>query len=157
MAELTATRPVATPKIVELPQRQTAVVRIEGTTVEMPKLFGEAFALTAQAIQGARAQFAGEPFGRYFGFGERVTAEVGFPFTGTLQPTEPVYVSTLPGGRAVTTTHVGPYEELGVAWERAQAWMSEQGLTMAGPPWECYLTGPDHEGPHVTEIFWPID
>ena len=151
-----AARSAATPTIVDLPERQTAIVRVNGSTADMPTLFGEAFALTAQAIEGAGARITAEPFARYFGFGERISAEVGFPFEGTVEPTSRVVLSTLPGGRTVTMTHVGPYDELGRAWELGQSWLSGQGLTVTGAPWECYLTEPDAPGPPVTQIYWPV-
>jgi effector-binding domain-containing protein len=156
MVEKTATRPAATPQIVELPERQAAVVRVQGTTPELPVKMGEAFEMTARAIRNSGAAFAGDPFARYHGFGDRIDAEVGFPFTGVLQPTERVHVSSLPGGRAVITTHRGPYEGLGDAWARARAWIDEHELSEAGVPWECYLTGPDEPGPPVTEIVFPV-
>jgi effector-binding domain-containing protein len=156
MREQTAPRQGTAPTIVGLPERQTAVVRIEGTAADMPRLFGESFDLTARAIQAAGAQIAGEPFARYYAFGEPISADVGFPFVGTIEPTDRVHRSTLPGGRAVTMIHVGPYDELSVAWERGQAWLSGQGLTVSDAPWECYLTGPEDPGPPVTQIFWPV-
>ncbi len=156
MAEQIATRPGTAPRIVELHERPAAVVRIEGPASDLPALFQEAFALAAAAIQGSGAAFAGEPFGRYEAFGERISAEAGFPFAGTVQPTGRVYVTSLPAGRAVTMRHVGPYEQLGEAWGRGQAWIGAEGLTVAGPPWECYLTGPEDPGPTITEIFWPV-
>jgi effector-binding domain-containing protein len=151
-----ATATVPTPHIVELPERQAAVIRIEGTTADLPALIGEAFELTSKAIEASGATFAGEPFARYHAFGARISAEAGFPFDGTLQQTDRVYATSLPGGRAVTTTHVGPYHNLDVAWERGQAWIREQGLAQSGTPWECYLTDPAEPGPPVTEIYWPI-
>jgi effector-binding domain-containing protein len=57
----------------------------------------------------------------------------------------------------VTTTHIGPYDEVGKAWERGMTWMAEHELAPTGPGWECYLTGPDEPGLPVTEIFWPVD
>jgi len=156
MRDTTATIETPTPHIVELPERQAAVIRIEGTTADLPALMGEAFELTSKAIEASGAEFAGEPFARYDALGERISAEAGFPYRGTLRQTERVYKSTLPGGRAVTTRHVGPYENLDVAWDRGQAWIREQGLTMTGTPWECYLTDPSEPGPPVTEIYWPV-
>jgi effector-binding domain-containing protein len=156
MGQQTAAPSAATPTIVELPERQTAIVRVNGSAADLPRLMGEAFDLTARAIARSGAQIAAEPFARYFGFGEPISAEVGFPFVGTLEPTAPVEVSSLPGGRAVTMTHVGPYDELGGAWQRGQSWLSGRGLTLTGAPWECYLTGPDVPGMPVTQIYWPI-
>ena len=156
MTDTLRTRAAVTPEIVEHPERTAAVVRIEGRVDELPKLMGEAFHLTEQAIGESRAVVAGPPFARYLEFGERVIAEVGFPFEGTLVRTDRVREVMLPSGPLVTTTHVGPYDRLGETWERTTAWMGEHELVTAGPGWECYLTGPDESGPPVTEIFWPI-
>jgi effector-binding domain-containing protein len=156
MRDMTTTLHASTPRIVELPERQAAIVGIEGTPAELPTLIGDAFDLTATLIRESGAGFAGEPFARYYAFGERISAEAGFPFTGTLRETERVRVSSLPAGRTVKTTHVGSYETVGDAWERARAWLGEHELTPAGAPWECYLTGPDEPGPPITEIFFPV-
>ena len=156
MTKMTAARPVATPRIVELPERKAAVVDVEAPVAELPAALGEAFRLTADAIMASGATFAGEPFARYLSMGERVTAEVGFPFQGTVSPAGRVRESTLPGGRAVMATHVGPYEGIARAWERGVLWAREHGLEFSAPGWECYLTDPSEPGPPVTEIYWPI-
>jgi effector-binding domain-containing protein len=156
MTEAIGTRPALTPEIVELPARSAAVVRIEGPVSDMPSMMGEAFDLTMKAITASGASYAGHPFARYVAFGPQIEAEVGFPFSGTVNPTDRVYICELPGGRTVTTTHVGPYDQIGEAWERVQAWMKDHGLESKEPPWEAYLTGPEDPGPPITEIFFPI-
>lgn len=150
-----ATRPL-TVSIVERPAQSALILDIEGPVSEMPKLMGEAFGRTIAAIEASGATPAGPPFARYLGFGQTVKAEVGFPFQGPVAPTPPLRIVELPGGRLVTTTHVGPYESIGEAWDRATSWMTESGLEASGPPWECYLTGPQEPGPPVTEILWPV-
>lgn len=157
MPETTRTIRVTTPTIVELPEQAAAVVDIEGPVAELPALLGEAFCLTEAAITASGAEVAGPPFARYLGLGERIRAEIGFPFRGTLRPTDRVRQAVLPGGRAVTTRHVGSYETVATAWERGMAFQREHGLTPSGPGWECYLTGPEEPGPPVTEIFWPVN
>lgn len=126
-----------TPEIVELPERRAAVVRIEGRVEELPRLIGEAFSLTAAAIGESGAVIAGHPFARYFGFGERIVADVGFPISGSLVPADRVHEVTLPGGRLVTVTHVGPCDEVGAAWRRTTTWLREHDLEANGAPWEC--------------------
>jgi effector-binding domain-containing protein len=156
MTDPIGTRPAKAPEIVELVERPAAVVHIDATMEEFPRLLGEAFGLAARAIAAAGAVIAGHPFARYLSFGARIEAEAGFPFTGTLVPTDRVSQAKLPGGRAVTATHVGPYDEIETTWDQATAWMGEQRLEGTGPAWEAYLTGPDDPGPPVTEVFWPI-
>ncbi len=148
--------PAGTPEVVQLEPRSAAVVRIAGKASELPALLGEAFEVTMQQIAASGAQVAGPPFARYLGFGEQVEAEVGFPYIGTLIPTDRVRETSLPGGRAVLVTHVAPYDEIATAWERVTGWIGEQGLMQASPPWESYLTGPGDPGAPVTQIVFPI-
>jgi effector-binding domain-containing protein len=156
MPHMTAPDVATTPRIVQLPERETAVVRVTGMAADLPVMIGGAFEQTSRAIEASGAAYAGPPFARYFTVGEQIDAEVGFPFVGKVEPAGHVYVSRLPGGRAVTMTHVGPYEELGVAWARVRGWLDEQGLRSSDIPWECYLTGPDEPGPPLTEIAFPV-
>ena len=142
--------------IVERPPQPAVVLDIEGAVTDMPRLMGDAFGKTLSAIERGGGAPAGPPFARYLEFGRAIRAEVGFPFRGSLTPPPPLRIVELPGGRLVTTTHIGPYESIGEAWDRATSWMTESGLEGAGPPWECYLTGPEEPGPPVTEILWPI-
>ena len=141
----------------ELPPKHAAVVRISGSVQDLPALMGRAFSVTSRAITSAGARCAGHPFARYTAFGERIEAMVGFPFVGDVPATEGVEITELPGGRAATIRHIGPYSEIGSAWERGTAYLKDHGLTPTGPPWECYLTGPEDPGPPITEVFWPLD
>jgi effector-binding domain-containing protein len=142
-----------TPEVVQLDPRQVAVVHVVGEARELPSLLPEAFEATMQQITMSGGQVAGPPFARYVAFGERIEADVGFPFTGTLNPTDRVREASLPGGRAVLTTHVGP---IGDVWSRVSTWIHEQGLVQASPPCESYLTGPDDPGQPVTQVVFPI-
>ncbi len=142
--------------VADIAPQRAAIVRIRGEAAELPRLMGGAFRATAEAIMAAGAAFAGPPFARYLTMGAPFEAEVGFPFVGLVEPGEGVEIVDLPGGRIVRTRHVGTYETIGVAWDRAAAWMRSQGLSVAGAPWECYLTGPEEPGEPITEILWPV-
>jgi AraC family transcriptional regulator len=147
----------AAPQLEEAPETSVAVVRFEGTPESFSEQFAEAFGLTATAIEAAGARIDGPPFGRYLEFGARIVVDAGFPFVGTVAPTDRVRVETLPGGRIVTTTHVGSYDMLATAWGEGQRWIDAHGLTVAGAPWEQYLTGPEDPGPTVTRVVWPVE
>jgi hypothetical protein len=49
----------------------------------------------------------------------------------------------LPASRAAFTTHVGSYEEIGVAQHAVAAWVHEQGHAPMGAPREIYLDDPE--------------
>jgi AraC family transcriptional regulator len=142
--------------LVERPPQSAVVLEIEGAVADLPRLMGDAFAATLTAIEHDGGAPAGPPFARYLTFGPTVRAEVGFPFHGSVRPTPPLRVVELPGGRLVTTTHIGPYPSIGEAWDRATSWIAERGLEGTGAPWESYLTGPEEPGPPVTEVVWPV-
>lgn len=63
-----------------------------------------------------------------------VGAEVTEAFTGN----ERVHCSRLPGGRAATTVHFGPYGGLGAAHAAVRAWCAEHGHRLSGVSWEVY-------------------
>src|SRR4051812_16357697 len=61
-------------------------------------------------------------------------AEALSPFT----PTADIVRSELPAGRVVTTTHLGPYGELGAAYRAMDEFCQRHGLSPKGPSWEVY-------------------
>jgi effector-binding domain-containing protein len=66
----------------------------------------------------------------------------------------------LPGRRAVTTVHVGPYDSMHKTYAEVHAWMATQGLTPADHMWEVYLSDPSAEPDSSTwrtQIVWPVD
>ena len=145
----------STPRLVDLRPQSAAVVQVEGPIEALPRLLGMAFEETSTAITLSGATFAGPPFARYLAMSPKVKAEVGFPYAGNLIPSGRVYRTTLAGGRAVKTVHIGPYETLAATWQATQTWLEDQGLVIAATPWEAYLSEPEATPP-VTEIVFPV-
>jgi effector-binding domain-containing protein len=75
----------------------------------------------------------------------------GPPASSRVGAVEP---SSLPGGTAVRTLHVGGYGSVGSADEAVDSWLGEHGLVASGPPWECHLDGPEAAEPR-TEVYQP--
>ena len=69
-------------------------------------------------------------------------------------------VRSLPGGRALSVTHKGPFDTVGMAYQALMDAAAERGLEVAGPTREVYLVGP---GPStaprepVTEVLLPVE
>jgi effector-binding domain-containing protein len=61
-------------------------------------------------------------------------AEVPERFAGN----DRVLCSQLPAGRVVTTTHYGPYAQLGRAHAAIREWCAEHGHRLSGVRWEIY-------------------
>lgn len=71
------------------------------------------------------------------------------PFTG-LGKVHPV---ALPAGEVATTTHLGPYNELGAAHQAIVAWCRANSRTPAGPRWEVYGHWNANEQPR-TDVYY---
>jgi effector-binding domain-containing protein len=68
--------------------------------------------------------------------------------------------TTLPGGKMVSTLHIGPYEKLSESWNALSDWMKKSNYNSAGPGREVYLLGPPQETDPAkfrTELLWPVD
>ena len=88
-----------------------AVVRAGMAASDLPPFFARAYGAVAAAAAGQGLEVAGEPFA----FCPNTPTEVvevaaGFPVSGAVQPAGDVVPMELPGGRAVTTVRVGPYD-----------------------------------------------
>jgi effector-binding domain-containing protein len=126
-----------------LTEQPTAVVRGKVTVTEMPEWFGHVFEVTTQAICMAGVGFAGPPFARYRMVGDGVfEVEAGFPVTQAVEATGEVEPSTLPGGPAITTWHVGPYDAMAPGYTALEEWLAEHAVAAAGPAWEQYHSEP---------------
>jgi len=102
---------------------------------------------------------AGMPLARYFDMGDEATTfECAIPVPAPFVADGEVQPSTIGGGEAAFTVHVGPYSKIGETWEALMAWATAQGKTPAGPGWESYLDEPGQvpDAELKTEIYLPV-
>lgn len=126
------TTPVyTTPTAVMLDPVPTAVVRHSGVTMtDLAPLFDAGYSTIARAglpIAGAAfAVYHGDPAATF-------DLELGFPIAAPLDSAvagEPrIEPGTLPGGPALTLSHLGSYDGLGASWGRVMAAALERGAT----------------------------
>ena len=64
----------------------------------------------------------------------------------------------LPGGKALVTWHVGPYDNLHATWKALRDTMEAEGYEGRGAPWEEYVSDCSSVPPEEvrTRIVWPI-
>lgn len=138
-----------------------AVVRAEVPMAELREVFHRGFTAVMQAVQSQGVAIVGPPFGYYPRTpGETVAVLVGFPVADSITAEGGVEPFELPGGLAVTGTHVGPYEALAQTYEQLLSWTADAGLTLAEGMWESYLSDPRAEpDPDTwrTLIVWPLN
>ena len=157
------------PRVVDLEPQSAVSVRVTlpMENLDLGGLYGKSFPLVARTVGEHGGTPAGAPFGLYHQWGpDVVDVEVGFPVSGPVDglpsladasPGEPGN-SSLPGGRVVAATHVGPYSGLAEANAKLQGWIESEGLEPAGGLWESYVDDPGAvpESELRTEIFWPV-
>ncbi len=146
-------------EIVELGPQPAAVVHGTVPVQEMPEFFGQAFGSVMAFLGAQGASPVGPPFGFYPSPpGEVIEVYAGFPVAAPLPSAGEVEMMELPGGRAATATHVGPYDTLEQTYHDLLAWMTDQGVKPAPAMWESYLSDPGLEPPEQwrTNIIWPI-
>lgn len=147
------------PEVNQLAPQPVALVRGRVALTEIGGFIGSAFETVAAAARGAGVELAGPPLCAYHSI-EHGIADVGagFPVSRPLEANG-IESSELPGGRAVQTTHIGHYDELGPVYERLMDWMQEHGLRPGPLAWESYLNepGPDAFHTAITLITWPVD
>ncbi|QGQ20239.1 AraC family transcriptional regulator [Cellulomonas sp. JZ18] len=154
--------------LVSEPTVRVAALRRTVPTDALASFFDAAFPAVATAVAAAGARPAGPAIAWYARVPD-ATAELtaAVPVADAdLGPLgrvgdDAVTVVDLPGGRALATEHVGPYDGIGGAWDRLVAhWRAEHGGTGRGDFWEVYLTDPgDGADPATwrTRLVLPLD
>lgn len=124
---------------------------------KMGQIFGELMAYFGKS----KVMMTGPPFALYHEFDkEKMDMEVGFPVNGPQRGEGRIKPCTLPGGKVVTATHVGPYERIVDTYMEMQKWIEANGHKPKKVMWERYLNGPDtvkDPSEYITEVFWPIE
>ncbi len=140
--------------------QSAAGIRAEVPMAELGAVFDRAYPAVMRAVDTQGAAITGPPFGFYPRMpSDTVEVVAGIPVGAPITADGEVEPFTLPGGRAVLATHVGPYEDLDRTYAELLAWASAEGLTLAEGMWESYLSDPGAEpDPSTwrTLIVWPL-
>lgn len=133
------------PSIIRLEQhagRPLAVVRRRATRQELSKVVPESCGTVWNAIRTHQVPGAGRHVAVYLDdvINLEVGVELDTPLPGPLRADgqDDVVPSSTPAGRVATTTHHGPYQDLGQAHDAVQQWCKSNSHNLAGPCWEIY-------------------
>jgi len=144
----------------DVPAQWIVSVRQQIPRAGIPMFIGQSFGLLFGHLTELGVAAVAPPFVVYHAFGlEEIDAEVCVPIKRKVIAGAPLRVRRLQRATVARTTHVGPYEALGEAYQALDAWVAAEGRAVAGPVRERYLTGPDSElAPdfYRTEIELPI-
>jgi effector-binding domain-containing protein len=83
---------------------------------------------------------------------EAPNVEIGVLAPSAFAPQGRVIASQLPGGRAVTASHLGDPGQIGTTHDAVREYARDHGLVTTGVVWEVY-GHPDETGDFATEVF----
>ncbi len=143
----------------QIPRQPIVFVSGGGSPQEIPNLLAKFLPRALAHAQASGAEMAGPPFTHYLSMGERIEIQAGIPVKSSVEPSDDVEVGHLPGGDALVTTHIGPYDQLPKAYAALARYVDENGLDAADTMFEYYWSDPGEEpDPNnwKTEIFLPL-
>ena len=151
--------PVSSVEEIELEEQHALVVCRELATHEIGATLADILPRVARTIAEQGAEPAGMPFMRYFSMdGHTMRAAAGMPVHAPLAGSGDIEPHILPGGRALTATHLGDYEGVGMAWQRVWERAGELGAEVRFGGWDVYANDPGTVAPEAieTRIYLPL-
>lgn len=142
----------------DVPEQPVMSIRAQAAMASISEFLGRAFEELYGHAGRTGVVTIGPPFVIYHAFDpSEVDAEVCIPIVGTAEPAGRITTRVVPAATVAHTLHVGPYDKLKIAYDAITAWVAEQGLEVAGPYREHYLTGPEVPPDQIrTEIELPV-
>lgn len=141
----------------QVPDMLVAGVRMTGQYVDVGKGFGTLFRHAGRSL-------VGKPMCLYYD-GEYKEDDADFEAVVEVKApiaNDAVSCHVLPGGRAFSVMHKGPYERLSESYERLMDALKREGVTFATPTREIYHKGPGmllkgNPEKYLTEILFLIE
>lgn len=141
-----------------VPRRELAVVTQRTPMDRMPQVVPAALQEVAGYLAAQGLPFDGPAVAVYSDMNAgSCTVAAGFVVQQPFEGDGRVHHTVLPETDAYTLTHVGPYADVGPAYEAIQRAAVEQGRPLASLMWEEYRDPPDVPPEQTrTVICWPV-
>ena len=146
-------------KVKELPSQLALSVRLRTPLSELPERVGRAFGAIAAYVADQRLAPAGVPFVAYYNMDmQNLDIEAVIPVGRKLPGRSNIQCREFPGGKAAVCLHVGPYNQIGAAYNGLNEWLSDNQLQGTGVAYEFYLNDPAVTPPEdlKTEVAMPL-
>lgn len=133
-------------------------VRTRATAQDLPELFSKTFSAIMQYLGELGEQPTGMPYAAYYNMDmQNLDIEIGFPVAQKIPGKAEIQSSEFPGGKLASVMHIGPYDQVGPAYDALTQWMKEKGYETTGVVYELYYSEPDTPPEEIrTEIIFPL-
>jgi effector-binding domain-containing protein len=147
-------------RIITTPECLLAVTMNQGTAADIGPIVSFAFGTVAEYLERIGRHPLGPAVARYTMREDGCfDLAAGFPVDDVVPGNGVVEPLTLPAAEVATTTFLGAYDDLPLAYDRLRTGVAELGrrLDESGPMWEEYWSEPTAAPEETrTEIFWPL-
>lgn len=127
-----------------LPSSDAVAIRTTVPVTELPRFIGDSFHELVSHLKARGAQPLDPPFVRYHAFTpEAVEVEAVMCCDHPVPGEGHIVPLRLEASEAAIVKHVGPYEQIGPAYDALQSWLDEHGKHATQAPREVYLTSPE--------------
>lgn len=130
-------------EVVELTPQLALVIEAEVAPQELGAELARILPTVHGHVKAKGGTMAGMPFLRYLGMGATTfSIQAGVPVAEPIPGDGEIQSTELPGGRTATTLFLGPYHEVGKAWDALNAWCTDQGIEVDFGGWDVYENDP---------------
>ena len=146
-------------EIKELPVQPVLSIRARCAVQELPRLLGVSFGAIAHHLGGLGENPAGAPFVAYYNMDmQDLDVEIGFPVSRSLSEQGNIQSNQIFGEKVATCLYVGPYSEVGPAYDALTQFVKDKGVEPTGVAYEFYLNDPQTVQPSElqTQIYFPL-
>jgi effector-binding domain-containing protein len=146
-------------ELLDLSAQPTLAIRTRTAVQNLPQVLGPAYGAIMQYAGSLGAQPIGAPFVAYRNMDMAdLDIEIGFSFEQELAGHGNIQAGEIPGGKAAACMHVGPYDQVGGAYEALQKWIGANSYLPTGVAYEFYLNDPQTTPPSElqTQVLFPL-
>ena len=141
-------------RIIDTNPRPIAVVRVTTVLSKWPSECLQVLDKVYAAVMSGNVRQIGQNVMVYYHREDgKVDIECGVETGPKFEPCGELFYSETPSGLAVTTTHLGPYAQLGTSHDTVAQWSRRNGLRCTGICWEVYGDWEEDESKLQTDIF----
>jgi effector-binding domain-containing protein len=146
-------------EIKEMPAQPVSSIRTRAAVQGLPQVLGASFGAIAQYLGSLGENPTGAPFVAYYNMDmQNLDIEIGFPVSHPLAELGNIQSSQVFGGKFATCLYIGPYSDVGPAYDALTQFVTDKGFEATGVAYEFYLNDPQTVQPSElqTQIYFPL-
>jgi len=146
-------------EVKELPAQPVLSIRTKSAVQGLPQVLGVSLGAIAQYLGSLGENPAGAPFVAYYNMDmQNLDIEIGFPVSCPLAGQGNIQPNQIFGGKLATCLYIGPYSDVGPAYDALTKFVKDKGVEATGVAYEFYLNDPQtvQASELQTQIYFPL-